>query len=36
MKHPYTPVSVEVICLSACDVITASGPDWDLGEPDSD
>lgn len=34
MKRRYEPISLTVICLSADDVVTASAPDWDLGEPD--
>ena len=36
MKKHYEPIAIAVICLTACDVVTASNPGWDLGEPDSD
>ena len=36
MKKQYNTICAEVICLSACDIVTVSTPDWDLGEPDED
>ena len=36
MKKHYEPIAIAVICMTACDVVTASNPGWDLGEPDSD